>query len=157
MLLLHLMMTFRVINIPSGALVVVVVWDRVWRIFGYSNIFEYFPIRSFVRIIFVIFVSFFWYKYIRIFIRIVFFIQIYSYIRLYHFFYTNIFRYSFVSFFDTNIFKRKNLTCAPTSPKDKWLKLFTHTLIFIEKLLPLCCVNFFFKFLCCITHQKSNI
>ena len=69
---------------------------RVWRIFGYSNIFEYFPIRIFVRIIFV---SFFWCKYIQIFVRIVFLIRIYSDIRSYHFFDTNIFGYSFVSFF----------------------------------------------------------
>ena len=55
----------------------------VWRIFGYSNIFEYFPIRIFVRIIFV---SFFWYEYIRIFVRMLFLD-------------TNIFVYSFVSFF----------------------------------------------------------
>ena len=44
--------------------------NGVWRIFGYSNIFEYFPLRIFVRIIFV---SFFWYQYIRTFVRIVFF------------------------------------------------------------------------------------
>ena len=69
---------------------------RVWRIFGYSNIFEYFLIRIFVRIIFV---SFFLYKYIRIFVRIAFLIRIYSDIRSYHFFDTNIFGYSFVSFF----------------------------------------------------------
>ena len=59
------------------------VWSIVWRIFGYSNIFEYFPIRIFVRIIFV---SFFWYEYIRIFVRMLFLD-------------TNIFVYSFVSFF----------------------------------------------------------
>ena len=79
-------------------------WFRVWRLFGYSNVFEYFPVRIFVRIIFV---SFFWCEYIRIFIRIVFLIRIYSDIRSYHFFDTNIFGYSFVSFFDSNIFKRK--------------------------------------------------
>ena len=72
------------------------VQNRVWRIFGYSNIFEYFPIRIFVRIIFV---SFFWCEYIQIFVRIVFLIRIYSDIRSYHFFDTNIFGYSFVSFF----------------------------------------------------------
>ena len=60
-----------------------IIQNRVWRIFGYSNIFEYFPVRIFIRIIFV---SFFWCEYIQIFIRIVFF-------------YTNIFGYSFVSFF----------------------------------------------------------
>ena len=58
--------------------------------------FEYFPIWIFVRIIFV---SFFWYEYIRIFIRIAFLIRIYSDIRSYHLFDTNIFGYSFVSFF----------------------------------------------------------
>ena len=58
-------------------------WGIVWRIFGYSNIFEYFPIRIFVRIIFV---SFFWYEYIRIFVRMLFLD-------------TNLFVYSFVSFF----------------------------------------------------------
>ena len=67
---------------------------RVWRIFGYSNIFKYFPIRIFVRIIFV---SFFWCEYIKIFIRIVFFIRIYSDIRSYRFLDINIFKYSFVS------------------------------------------------------------
>ena len=73
-----------------------VTWIRVWRIFGYSNIFEYFPIRIFVRIIFV---SFVWYEYIRIFVRIIFLIQIYSDIHSYHFFDMNIFGYSFVLFF----------------------------------------------------------
>ena len=58
--------------------------------------FEYFPIWIFVRIIFV---SFFWYEYIRIFIRIAFLIRIYSDIRSYHLFDTNIFGYSFVSSF----------------------------------------------------------
>ena len=53
---------------------------RVWRIFGYLNIFEYFPIQIFVHIIFV---SFLLYEYIRMFVRIVFF-------------YANIFGYSFV-------------------------------------------------------------
>ena len=61
---------------------------RVWQIFGYSNIFEYFPIRIFVRIIFVAFFWYkyirtfarivFWYKYIWIFVRIIFLIQIYN-------------------------------------------------------------------------------
>ena len=53
-----------------------------------------------------------------------FLIQIYSDIRLYH-------------FFDTNIFKRKNLTCALKSPKVKWLKLFTHRLIYKQNYFPL--------------------
>ena len=56
--------------------------------------FEYFPIWIFVRIIFV---SFFWYEYIRIFIRIAFLIRIYSDIRSYRFLDINIFEYSFVS------------------------------------------------------------
>ena len=68
----------------------------MWRIFGYSNIFEYFLPWIFVRIIFV---SFLWYEYIRIFIRIAFLIRIYSEIHSYHLFDTNIFVYSFVSFF----------------------------------------------------------
>ena len=67
---------------------------RVWRIFGYSNIFEYFLVRIFIRIMFV---SFFWCKYIQIFIR--FLIRRYWDIRSYHFFDTNIFGYSFVLFF----------------------------------------------------------
>ena len=58
--------------------------------------FKYFPIQIFVRIIFV---SFVWYEYIRIFVHIILLIRIYSDIRLYHFFDTNIFGYSFVSFF----------------------------------------------------------
>ena len=94
----------------------------VTNIFGYSKIqplasnlkltskiwyeciltFEYFPIWIFVRIIFI---SFFWYEYIRIFIRIAFLIRIYSDIRSYHLFDTNIFGYSFVSFLDINIFE----------------------------------------------------
>ena len=52
--------------------------------------------------------------------------------------------------------QEKNLTCALKSPKVKWLKLFTHRLIYTEKLLPLCCVNYVLTF-CCITHLKSNI
>ena len=52
------------------------VWYRVWQIFGYSNIFEYFPVRIFIRIIFLM--------------------QIYSDIHSYFFFDTNIFGYSFV-------------------------------------------------------------
>ena len=56
------------------------------------------------------------YSYIQIFsdtnirsyhIRIICLIRIYSDIRSYHFFDTNIFGYSFVSFFNSNIFKRK--------------------------------------------------
>ena len=56
--------------------------------------FEYFPIRIFVR---TIFISFFWYEYIRIFVRIAFLIRIYSDIRSYRFLDINIFEYSFVS------------------------------------------------------------
>ena len=58
---------------------------RVWRIFGYSNIFKYFPIRIFICIILV------WF----------FFIRIYSNIRSYDVFDTNIFGYLFVSIFRT--------------------------------------------------------
>ena len=68
--------------------------SKIWYVC--IRTFEYFPIRIFVRIIFV---SFFWYEYIRIFVRIAFLIRIYSDIRSYHFFDTNIFGYSFVSFF----------------------------------------------------------
>ena len=75
------------------------------------------------------FVSFYWYEYIRIFVRIVFY---------------------------TNIFKRKNLTCAPKSSKVKRLKMFTYRLLHREILLPRCCVNYVLTF-CCITYQKSNI
>ena len=82
----------------------------VWRIFGYSNIFEYFPIRIFVRIIFLIRIysyirsyAFFGYEYIRIFVHIIFFIRIYSDIRSYCFFDMNIFG-SFVLFFSVQIF-----------------------------------------------------
>ena len=125
---------------------------RVWRIFGYSNIFEYFPVRIFVRIIFVSFfyanifgysfVLFFWYEYIRIFVRIIFLMRIYSDIPSYRFWFEYI--------------QEKNLTFAPTGPKDKWLKLFTQRLMFKEKLLQFCCVNYISTF-CCITHQKSNL
>ena len=95
------------------------------------------------------------FEYIRIFsdtnirsyhIRIIFLMQIYSDIRSYCFFDTNIFGYSFVSFFwyeYIRIFvhivfwfeyiQEKNLTFAPTGPKDKWLKLFTQRLMFKEK------------------------
>ena len=62
----------------------------VWQIFGYSNKYS--------------FISFYWYKYIWIFVCMLFFIQIYSYIRLYHFFirtYSDIRSYS-------NIFVSKN-------------------------------------------------
>ena len=82
-------------SVQEGSLAsVVVCWrgsicSRVWRIFGYSNIFEYFPIRIFLCIIFVSF----------------FLIRIYSHIHSYCFFYTNIFGYSFVSFLDINIFE----------------------------------------------------
>ena len=55
------------------------VYIRVWRIFGYSNIF--------------------WYKYLFVSYSYHFFIWIYSDIRSYCFFSTNILRYSFVSFF----------------------------------------------------------
>ena len=55
------------------------VYIRVWRIFGYSNIF--------------------WYKYLFVSYSYLFFIWIYSDIRSYCFFDTNILRYSFVSFF----------------------------------------------------------
>ena len=56
--------------------------------------FEYFPIWIFVRIIFV---SFFWYEYIRIFIRLAFLIRIYSDIPSYCYLDINIFEYLFVS------------------------------------------------------------
>ena len=47
-------------------------------------------------------------EYIRIFEYLnIFYPNIYSDIRSYHFLDTNIFGYSFVSFFDSNIFKRK--------------------------------------------------
>ena len=71
------------------------------------NLFKYFPIRIFVRIIFIsflyanifgyLFVSIFWYKYIRIFIRIIFLIQISYDNFMYRFLHINIFEYSFVS------------------------------------------------------------
>ena len=64
---------------------------RVWRIFGYSNIFEYFPVRIFIRIIFV---SFLWCEYIRIFICIVF---LYEYIRI--FVRIVFFRYEYIRIF----------------------------------------------------------
>ena len=119
--------------------------NRVGRI--YLNIWIYLSwkfIQAFVRL-----------KYIRIFVRIVFLIRIYSDIHSYHYFDTNIFVYSFISFLDTNI-QEKNLRCAPTGPKDKWLKLFTRRLIFKEKLLPFCCVNYVFNFLLYHT-STSNI
>ena len=68
--------------------------SKIWYVC--IRTFEYFPIRIFIRIIFV---SFFWYEYIRIFVRIAFLIRIYSDICSYHFFDTNIFGYSFVSSF----------------------------------------------------------
>ena len=55
--------------------------------FFYMNVFGY------------SFVSFFLYKYIRIFVHIIFLIQIYSDIRSYCFLDINIFKYSFVLFF----------------------------------------------------------
>ena len=67
--------------------------SKIW--YKCIRTFEYFPIWIFICIILV----FFWYKYIRIFIRIAFFIRIYSEIHSYHLFDTNIFGYSFVSFF----------------------------------------------------------
>ena len=66
--------------------------SKIW--YECIRIFEYFPIRIFVRIIFV---SFVWYEYIRIFVRIIFLIRIYSDIRSYRFLDINIFEYSFVS------------------------------------------------------------
>ena len=116
------------------------------------------------------------YSYIRIFsdtnirsyhIRIIFFMRIYSDNHSYCFSNTNIFGYSFVSFFwyeYIRIFVRilfwyeyiQNLTCAPPGPK-----LFTHRLIFKEKLLPFCCVNYVFNFLLYhtskILHPTSKI
>ena len=118
------------------------------------------------------------FEYIRIFsgtnirsyhIRIIFLMRIYSDIHSYCFFDTNIFGYSFVSFFwyeYIRIFVRivfwfkyiqeKNLTFAPTGPKDKWVKLFTQRLMFKENLLSFCCVNYVSTF-CCITNLKSSI
>ena len=43
-------------------------WNIVWLIFGYSNMFEHFLLQIFVRFIFVLF---FWYKYILIFVCMV--------------------------------------------------------------------------------------
>ena len=85
-----------------------------------------------------------------------FFIRIYSDIRSYHFFiqiYSDIRSYRFL----IRIYSREKI-CALKSPKIKWLKLFTHRLIYKEKLLPLCCVNYVLTFYC-ITHQNptSNI
>ena len=74
------------------------------NVFVYSNIFRYeylfvsYSYHLFDTNIFgYSFVSFFWYKYIRIFIRIIFLIWIYSDIRSYCFLEKNIFEYSFVS------------------------------------------------------------
>ena len=106
------------------------------------RIFKYFPIQIFVCIIF--YTNIFGYSFIRFFDANIF---RYSFV---WFFYMNKFGYSFVSFFDTNILKRKILTCAPKSPKVKWLKLFRHRLIYIEKL---CWVNYVFFYVCCITHK----
>ena len=72
---------FFALNLPRSHNLLHCFYSRVWWIFGYSNIFEYFPLRIFVRIIFI---SFFWYEYIRTFVRVKFDC-------------TNIFVYSFVS------------------------------------------------------------
>ena len=77
-----------------------VISPRVWRISRYSNIFKYFPIQIFVRIIFFIWI------YSDICSYCFFDTNIFGY-SFVSFFYTNIFGYSFVSFFDLNIFKRK--------------------------------------------------
>ena len=82
--------TSKIQHLASNLKLISKIWYECIRTF------EYFPIRIFVR---TIFVSFFWYEYIRIFVRIAFLIRIYSDIRSYHFFDTNIFGYSFVSFF----------------------------------------------------------
>ena len=66
--------------------------SKIW--YECIRTFEYFPIWIFVCIIFV---SFFWYEYIRVFVRIAFLIRIYSDIRSYHFLDIIIFKYSFVS------------------------------------------------------------
>ena len=55
--------------------------SKIWYVC--IRTFEYFPIRIFVR---TIFVSFFWYEYIRIFVRIAFLIRIYSDIHSYQLF-----------------------------------------------------------------------
>ena len=52
--------------------------------------------------------------------------------------------------------QQTNLTWGPKSPQVKWLKLFTQRLIYKEKLLTFCCVNYVLTF-CCITHPKSSI
>ena len=98
--------------------------------FFYANIFGY------------SFVLFFWYEYIRIFDHFIF---LYEYIRI---FVRIVFLFEYI--------QEKNLMFAPTDPKDKWLKLFTQRLMFKEKLLPFCCVNYVLTF-CCITHQKSDL
>ena len=95
-------------------------------------------------------------KYNWIFVCLIFLIRIYSDVRLYHIYkYIQIFIH--VVFY-TNIFKRKNLTSKPKSPKVKWLKLFTQRLIFKGEWLSFCCVNYVLTF-CCINHKKpaSNI
>ena len=68
------------------------------QIYSYIRIFSVRNIRSYhIRIIFL-------YEYIRIFVRIIFLIRIYSDIRSYCFFDTNIFGYSFVLFFSIRIY-----------------------------------------------------
>ena len=60
------------------------------RIFAYFLLQIYSNIRLY---------HYFWYEYIRIYVRTIFLIRIYSYNRSYCFFDTNIFGYSFVLFF----------------------------------------------------------
>ena len=69
------------------------VWIRVWRIYSNIRIFEYFWYEYLFGHSFV---SFFVYEYIRIFVRIKILLRIYSDIRSYQNFDTNIFGYSFV-------------------------------------------------------------
>ena len=93
-------------------------------------------------------------------IQIIYYVQILSY-HSHIFFDTNVFRYTLVLFFsDTNIFKRTNLTCAPKSPKVKWLKLFTHRIIYKENYFPFLfqlCFNFQLYHTSKIQHLTSNI
>ena len=93
-------------------------------------------------------------------IQIIYYVQILSY-HSHIFFDTNVFRYTLVLFFsDTNIFKRTNLTCAPKSPKVKWLKLFTHRIIYKENYFPFLfqlCFNFQLYHTSKIQHLSSNI
>ena len=74
-------------------------WTRVWRI--YSNIF-YTNIHSDIRLY-----QFSLYEYIRIFVRIIFLIWIYSDIRSYCFLDINVYEHSFVS----KIYIRHTLVC----------------------------------------------